>query len=259
MESEKLTFIHVIQAYDLPDSDQRSSQTERKVKDHIRWKVEEHLREYALQNTKVEIFVKKENRDAAQVVIDFLAEAEVDLTILGKKAEEERKEMYSERIMSHGESDMLLVPVSPRRKGANILMALDLSSQSERAFQVARKVAEKTSSEIACQPLFSLPARFFPFTGFPQGDSRDKKKLQKQMQRFIEKMDADKEQLSCYDSVDKYEEQGKVLMSKANATETHLVVIGAKGRTDNPSSLLGLVANQTRKYTSPVSILIVKS
>ena len=259
MESEKLTFIHVIQAYDLPEADQRSAQTERKVKEHIRWKIDEHLREYDLQHTKIEVFVKKESRDAAQVVIDYLAEENVDLTILGKKADEERREMYSDRILAHGESDMLLVPVSPRRKVSNVLMALDLSSHSERAFEIARKVAGETSSGIACQPLFALPARFFPFTGFLQGEDREKKKLEKQMKQFIKKMDAEKQLISCYEPAENYEEQGKMLMEKANATDTHLIVLGVKGRADNPSSLLGLISGQTRKYKSPVPVLIVKS
>lgn len=258
MKSERLTFLHVIQSYDLPAHEQRSPQAELKLKEHLRWKVRQHTKGVLLDETKVEVLVKKENRDAAQVVVDFIRENAVDVTILGKKADEGRKEMYSGRIMSLGESDMLLVPLSQRHQFNHILMALDFSSYAERAYHIAAKIAGDTKAGMACKLLYTVPKAYFPFTLRQSSSEETRKRAVREMDAFLKKVEENPERISCSKTIGPYNEQGNDLMEHANATDAQLVVIGARGQTDDMASLLGMVSDQARKYKSPVPVLVAK-
>ena len=259
VKAEKLTFIHVIQAYDIPEQKRNATQIRRKLDDHLQWKVREHTAGYNLEQTRVETKVIPESRDAAQVVIDFIREHDVDVTTLGKKADEERTEMYSGRIMAYGESDMLLVPVSPTHKIDHVLTALDFSGVSAKAFRIASRIAEYTQSHLACHLLFTMPKIYFPLTPRQSIERYIRKRGKKRMEDFLKKYADEPLKISRYAEVTDYNQQGVNVMEKANATEAKLVVVGAQGRTSSHATLLGFVAEEVRKYKSPVPVLVVKN
>lgn len=259
VNAEKLTFIHVIQAYDIPEQKRNSVQIRMKLDDHLQWKVREHTGRYNLKNTLVETKVIQENRDAAQVIIDFIRENDVDVTTLGKKADEKRKEMYSGRVMAYGESDMLLVPVSPHHKIDHVLAALDFSRVSAKAFRIASQIAAYTRSHLACHMLFTMPKIFFPLTPRQSITRYINNKGKKRMEGFLQKHAEEPLKISRYAEVTDYNKQGVKVMERANATEAKLVVVGAQGRTSSHATLLGFVAEEVRKYKSPVPVLVVKN
>jgi len=258
MKSERLTFIHVIQSYDLPEKEQKSSQSDVRLKDYLHWKVNEHADKYNLEAANVEILVKKENRDAAQVIVDYVNESAAGLTILGKKADEDRKEMYSGKIMSMGQSDMLLVPLSPTHNLSNILLALDFTSSSEQAFEIGDRIARHSNASLSCRMLYTLPKAYFPYTIRSFSSEEAQVNATGQMHSFFKKVADNPEKISCSKEVGEYHEQGNDLMEHANATGIHLVILGAKGQTNQTSTLRGMVAGQVRKYKSSVPVLIVK-
>lgn len=259
VNAEKLTFIHVFQAYDIPEKERGSRLVKNKLDDHVNWKVREHSGAFNLKGTQVETKVIKESRDAAQVVIDYIREHKVDLTTLGKKADEERAEMYSGRIMAYGESDMLLVPLTPHHKIDNVLTALDFSRVSTKAFQIANQIAEHTNSHLACHLLFSMPKIYFPLTPSQSIARYIENKGKKRMEEFLNNHAKDPLKISRYAEVSDYNKQGVKIMEKANATEAKLVVVGAKGKTSSHATLLGFIAEEVRKYKSPVPVLVVKN
>ena len=259
VKADKLTFIHVIQAYDIPENQRHSPQIVWKLERHINWKIREHIRNFDFSETKVKVEVKKENRDASQVILDYIRNHDVDVTTLGKKADEDRKEMYSGRIMALGESDMLLVPLSPHHRISHVLAALDFSKLSNKAFRIARQIALHTNSGLACHMLFSMPHVYFPLTPRQSIARYIENKGKKRMEQFLAHQDIEREKVSCYTDVTDYKKQGERVMENAHATDAQLVVVGARGRTSSPSTLLGFVAEQVRKYKSPVPVLVVKN
>ena len=259
VKAEKLTFIHVIQAYDIPEQKRNAVQIRKKLEDHLQWKVQEHTSRYNLENTKIETKVIPESRDAAQVVIDFIRENNVDVTTLGKKADEQRAELYSGRIMAHGESDILLVPVSPHHKIDHVLAALDFSGVSAKAFKIASQIAAYTTSHLACHMLFAMPKIYFPLTPRQSIERYIRNKGKKKMEDFLKKYAEEPLKISRYAEITDYNKQGVKVMEKANATEAKLVVVGARGRTSSHATLLGFVAEEVRKYKSPVPVLVVKN
>lgn len=258
MKSERLTFIHVIQSYDLPAKEQKSSQSDVRLKEYLHWKVNEHAEMYNLESANVEILVKKENRDAAQVIVDYVNESDAGLTILGKKADEDRKEMYSGRIMSMGQSDMLLVPLSPAHNLSSILLALDFTSSSEQAFDIGDRIARYSKASLSCRMLYALPKAYFPYTMRSSSSKEAQAHADEQMKTFFKKLADNPEKIACSKEVGEYHVQGNDLMEHANATGIQLVIVGAKGQTGETSTLKGLVAEQIRKYKSSVPVLIVK-
>lgn len=259
VKAERLTFIHVIQAYDIPEQKGNATQIRKKLDDHFQWRVREHTSHYNLENTQVETKVISESRDAAQVIIDFIRENNVDVTTLGKKADEERTELYSERIMAHGESDMLLVPVSPYHKIDHVHAALDFSGVSAKAFLIASRIAKYTQSHLACHMLFTMPKVYFPLTPRQSIARYIRNKGKKRMEDFLKKYAEEPLKISRYAEVTDYNKQGIKVMKKANATEAKLVVVGASGRTSSHATLLGFIAEEVRKYKSPVPVLVVKN
>ncbi|MCF8231092.1 MAG: universal stress protein [Bacteroidales bacterium] len=259
VEAEKLTFIHVIQTYDIPEQQKRSGQIRRELKEYVEWKVKEHTQPYDLSKTHIETEVVKENRDASQVIIDYIRKNDVDVTTLGKKADMDRKELYSGRIMAYGESDMLLVPLSPHHKIDHILTALDFSPVSAKAFKLASQIADYTKSYMGCHLLFKMPKIYFPLTPRQSIARYVEKKGKRRMERFLKKHARKPAKITRHVEVTDYNKQAVRLMEKANATEANLVVVGAQGKTSSHATLLGFVAEEVRKYKSPVPVLVVKN
>ncbi len=140
----------------------------------------------------------------------------------------------------------------------NILVPVDLSNQSTRAFKVALDVAKKYNSKVtilSCIEVYAWHNLYYEHKPNPQL----LKKQSKVVKKYFEKLEslAEKNNISLKSKILTSESVVHDIVTFAKSRKHDLVVIGSHGRTGFDKWFLGSVANGvSQKAKCP--ILIVK-
>jgi nucleotide-binding universal stress UspA family protein len=259
-ECNDITFLHVLQAYDLPDAnDAAYEEVKSSMYNYLEKEINKHLKKEIREKLAVKIAIRVEKRDASDEIINYIRNHKISLTVFGKKAEEIRKERYSARSIALAESDMLIVPETPPLILNRIVAATDFTRHSAEAFKIAAKIAKNNNAGLSCQYIYSLPKNYFPVSSkeamydYIKNTARRKSKLfHKKYNKYFENTEY------FLEPVD-YEKQHEQIIALAESTDANLIVLGAKGRTSAPTTLLGYMTKNLRKYKSPIPIMIIKN
>jgi len=140
----------------------------------------------------------------------------------------------------------------------NILVPVDLSNQSTRAFKVALDIAKKRNSKITILTCLELDAShhlYYEARPSPQ----QIKKQSKVVKKHFEKLEsiAEKYNISIKSKILTSGSAVNNIVTFAKSRKHDLVVIGSHGRTGFDKWLLGSVANGVSQKTK-CPILIVK-
>lgn len=256
---QSLKFLHVIQEYDLESEELEGfGSLEDKLESYIRGEILKNIPD-KYKDVSFSILVKKENKDASDVLLQTIRRQNIDLTILGKKAETERKERYSARTIALGESEMLLVPANPPKLINRVHIALDFSRFSGKAFELGAEIADFTNARLSCQYIYDQPAGFFPIMPGRFNLQRGARIGRSKKNKFIRKNHYDFSDVECYTNPAEYSLQPDKIMKTAQTLQASLICIGAKGKTSVPSSLLGLITTKMRQAQGNIPVLIVKN
>jgi len=140
----------------------------------------------------------------------------------------------------------------------NILVPVDLSHQSTRAFKVALDIAKKRNSKITiltCIDVYAWHHLYYEL----RANSKLIKQQTKVVKKHFEKLEsiAEKNNISVRSKILTSESVANDIVTFAKSRKHDLVVIGSHGRTGFDKWLLGSVANAvSQKIKCP--ILIVK-
>ncbi len=140
----------------------------------------------------------------------------------------------------------------------NILVPVDLSNQSTRAFKVALDVAKKYNSKVtilSCIEVYAWHNMYYEH----KPNSQLIKKHKKVIEKHFEKLEslAKKNNISLKSKILTSESVVNDIVTFAKSRKHDLVVIGSHGRTGFDKLLLGSVANGVSHKTK-CPILIVK-
>ena len=140
----------------------------------------------------------------------------------------------------------------------NILVPLDLSNQSTRAFKVALDVAKKYNSKVTLLTCIEVGAWHHKYLD-SRANSQLVKKQSKVIKKYFEKLEslADKNNVSVKSQILTSESAVKDIVNFAKSRKHDLVVIGSHGRTGFDKLLLGSVANGV-SHKAKCPILIVR-
>ncbi len=256
----EMIFLHVIQAYDLPEeSEKHYRNIYKSVDEFISNKLNQNLNKNILENIKTKIDIRIEKKDASEVIIEQIRRKNICLTLLGKKAESERKELYSARVIALGESDFLLIPANTINKIESILLATDLTKQSTDAFNKAIEMAKATNAAIHCQYIYKLSKKYFPLSLSEDQTTSIKAEAKKKQARFLKKVDDSQAPVSFSIEPAEYEKQVDKIFEKATENNAGIIMIGAKGRTSQITTALGYITEGLRKYESNIPVYINKN
>jgi len=140
----------------------------------------------------------------------------------------------------------------------NILVPVDLSTQSTRAFKVALDVAKKYNSKITILTCLELDASHHLYYE-ARPSSQQVKKQSKVVKKHFKKLEslAEKNNLSIKSKILTSGSAVNNIVAFAKSQKHDLVVIGSHGRTGFDKLLLGSVANGVSQKTK-CPILIVR-
>jgi len=140
----------------------------------------------------------------------------------------------------------------------NILVPIDLSNQSTRAFKVALGIAKKYNSKVTiltCIEEYSWHHMYYEIRANPQLIKKQKKVIKKHFEK-LESL-AEKNNISLKSKISTSESVVNDIVTFAKSRKHDLVVIGSHGRTGFDKWILGSVTNGVSQKTK-CPILIVK-
>jgi len=256
----RVIFLHAIQAYDLPDKKSKKyPDLETSLSQTIRKEINHVVSERFQTDIRTEVVTKIESEDAADMIIEFTRNEQVDLTLIGQKFGEERAGHYGQKIATQAKSDLMFVPESPELSAEKILCALDFSSQSERAFQRALDIKQVTGAQMSCHYIYDTSKSYFPATTL-RSTSNMEKTARKKFRRFLEKFDLTPEEVDCnFEINDKIKGHAARINEEAESQKAQLVIIGARGQAATVTSLLGNVTENIRRMDMEMPVMILKN
>lgn len=260
MQVRRITFLHVLQAYDITaQTDEEYQELKNTIHSYIDKEINKYLKKRLPEGVAVDIAIRIEEKDASDEIINFVRKHKVDLTIFGKKAEAQRKERYSARSIALAESDMLVVPSDPPQQLNHVLIASDLSKQGVKAFKVTYTLAKNVEAGISCQYIYGVPKQYFPVTSPKAMYQHVRKVADKRMKRLKKHYGYLLNEMDFYLDPGTHGQQDDTIISAAEKTGSHLIVLGARGRTSAPTTLLGNITTRLRRYNSNIPVLILKN
>lgn len=260
LETDKIIFIHAIQAYDLPDKSSKKfpdlqSSLSKTIEEEINSVVSDHFK----RQVKTEVITKIEDEDASQVILNFIEKESIDLTLIGQKPGEAREGHYGHKIASHASSDLMLIPEEPKLDISKILCAIDLTDDSRKAFRRSRDIAKVTRSELVIQYIFDVSKSYFPAATLKSTTNLEKN-FKKKLNKFLKKFELKSDDIHYrYAINDTFKSQGEKLYQAADEEQADLVIIGASGQTESVTSLLGNVTENLRRMEKEIPIMIMKN
>ena len=254
----KIYFLHVIQAYDLPDKASKSyPDLETSLTQLIRDELHTAIRP-ELIGQEYEIVIRVDEENAAKVVMEFVKTHNIDLTVLGEKAGQDRTSYYGRKIAREVQSDVIFVPEYAEVRFDTIMYATDFSRESERAFHLARHLA--ASAGMQFYYLHDTTSAYFPMGTVPTTQRRVRRRIEKKKAQFGKRLKINKEYIEpvVYEHGN-LENPASTMLKTAADKQSDLIVVGAKGFPGNVTTLLGNISENLRVMEKEIPVWITKN
>lgn len=255
----KMTFFHVIQAYDLPDRYAKSfPDLETELRQIVCDQMQQTVHSHFENGCHWEVVTRVGYEDAAGEVIAYIKENAIDLTLLGQKYGENRKARYSRRIGAESVSDIMFVPQETEKSSGLVFCAVDFSEASGKAFARSLDVSRSWQVRLICYGISDPTRTYFPATT-RRSSSHYQEQSRKACEEFLKQRGLSSNQVQCL-----IEEEYRIGNEAQNIYEAAvregagLIVVGARGETTKVTTLFGNLCETFRLMEKEIPVLIVK-
>lgn len=258
-DAQKIYFLHVIQEYALPDKGSQDLPDTEELYEIIYSKIKEEVDADFKKNRPFGIETRVETEDASAAIIDFAAETETDLLLVGQKYGSNREARYGHKVASGADCDIMFIPEQAEIRIRKILCAIDCSKDAETAFGRALEIAEATNAAITNYFLYDTAQTYFPSTTASSANAQQER-FRKEHAEFLERFDRSPDSIPCrFRKIDPTENQSEAVYETAQDEKADLIVIGASGEIEEPTSLLGNISKNFYNMETKIPLLIIKN
>ncbi|MFW6080788.1 MAG: universal stress protein [Desulfosalsimonas sp.] len=257
--AQSTTFVHVIQAYDLPD---RRSKSFPDVKSSLNSMIQEELDQRIdsafRKKVKTEVAIRVAEENAADEILSFIRETNADLLLLGQKHGEDREGRYGRRVAAESACDIIFVPENPPDRVSSILCAMDYSDSSKGAFDRALYLQQTLGASLSCYYIQDVTKTYFPVST-SKSASRSQSRAEARHRELIGAFGLNPDDYPCrIDTTDQLASEAEKICRVADEEKADLVIVGAAGDTASETSLLGNVSETLRRMEKYIPVMVVK-
>ncbi len=258
-EVPRVTFIHAIQAYDLPNKSSKSfpdikSSLNKMIHDELDSKIDENFRQSV--DYRIEIRIAEE--DAAEEIAACIKDLDADLLLVGQKYGEDRQKRYGRKLSAESKCDIMFIPQDPPLEISRVLCAIDYSASSKGAFDRALHLYQSIKAGLLCYYIQDTSRSYFP-ASTNKSASQNLSRAEAKHQEFMAGFGIDPQAFSCrIDTSEKLTSEGEKLYHIAQEENADLIIVGAAGDTATETSLLGNIAETLRRMEKSMPVMIVK-
>lgn len=258
LEIPKISFVHVMQTYDLPESvTSMFPELDRPLEEIIKEELSEKIAAYN-DTTEIEMKCIVREGDVAQNIAEFTRQNKIDLIIMGNKLGYDGDGIVNGRVARQVKSSLLFVPNTSPEYIKNILTVIDFSDISEKAFRKGKEISEKLEAGFFCQYLYNLPLDYFPNRPHEKFISRMQKFGGKEFEKYLRRMKIFDSNLSCEFTLDEDGNPAQKIYKYALKKEAGLIVVGEKGSSEKSAGMIGTISIKLKRMERNIPVLIVK-
>jgi nucleotide-binding universal stress UspA family protein len=192
-------------------------------------------------------------------LINWVNRSDYDLCVFGKKVVHSGTGVFSGRLGRLMEKSVLFITESTKINTRRLLLPTEFSKYSKKAAEQVNRLKSFIPEEITVLHVFHVSPTYFPFISELSEDiiEKERKHAQKEMKHFCKKYFPDREVLQkVLYAGDRT--TAKLIYDYAITNRIDLIVMGAKGKTDDDEILIGSVAEKLIQTDKNIPVLLVR-
>ena len=194
-------------------------------------------------------------------ILKWINDKDIDVLMMGKKPLHEGSGHHKDKIINAAHCSVLIIPTTcDFQIPKSILVSTDFSEASFLAFERALFFAQKYDCTITCFHSYEVPMGYHS-TGksFEEFAEIMLHNAEIHFAEFIAEVDLKGVVVNALFELDKKDHPHKLILDAVNNGAFDLIVVGAKGRTNFSSVLLGSVTAKLIKDEIKIPVMIIKN
>lgn len=255
-------FVHVVPAPQLLESFYEDLASRYDIKASILQNLDKKINLHFQGQQLIPTYEAREGHPLKEL-LEVVEEQEADLVIIGQKAKPQEHGIMAKNLARQVKGNALVVPEGAPNKISKILVPIDFSPNSVKAFQTALALQQqmKEKAQIVCLNVYDLPN----FSSYDVGRNPD------QFRQWVveSRKEAFQNFLSAYAPKDQHDIPTVLVERKrpglahyilqyAKQEEFDLIVMGAKGHSTLERLLMGSVTERILTQNETLATLVVK-
>lgn len=260
-KAEKLTFIHVMEAYNIPEELTDSLEDPGvDLKDLIREDLMERVDSGISGKDGVEPELVVEEGLTTEKILQYSRKDKTDLCILGKKAGYSGKGGVARKMVGLLPCSVLVVSETSRTQFKKLLVRMDFSEMAGASLLMARSISEYSGASIECHHVYKLPLNYFPRNN-PDNVKRMKSQLgrfvKREYEKFIKKLKIDDPPQISY-SMEIHTDESQLLYHHAIKNNVDLILTGTKIKSPLANLILDSTSEKLVGAEKNIPVMVVK-
>lgn len=254
-----VTFLHVIQAYDLPDRGQKNfPDVDSELQDIVRENMNQSVKANFKEKIQWKVATGVGHEDAAMEIIRYIKDNAADITLIGQKPGQDRRARYGKKVSAEAACDILFVPRDAARWVDPLVCVSDFSEAGTRVFERALDITNTSGARLLPYFITDPTRAYFPATT-NRSTQKYKANCRKTYETFLKPYGLNPQSLPCLiESGDPTKSEAQIIYAAAEKRDAGLILVGARGSTRIPTSHLGNLCESFHLMEKQIPVMIVK-
>ena len=258
---KSLTFIHVMDTYEIPEELSDSlSDSHRPLDEIIIEEIQEKIGAIYIHGDTLKPSIVLESGITTEKIVKFARKNKTDLTLMGKKIGFAGEGGVVKNIIGLIPSSVLLISETAPHSISHIMVRTNFAKPSFAAYHMAALISEKTKADIEFHHVYKLPYNYFPEQS-AQALQKLRKQLdpymEKQYNKFTKKYKLPKDTPFDY-SVDLKGDEAQSLYNYAVRNRFDLVLTGTRLKSQLANVIMDSTSAKLAGVEKNIPVLIVK-
>ena len=258
---EKLTFIHVMDIYDIPDEIMDSfGGSDSNLEDVVIEELEERIGNGLSEKEGVKVSLVLEKGGTTEKILRYSRKNRIDLSILGKKVGYTGQGSVAKKVVGLLPSSVLVISETSQKSINKILVRMDFSTMAQYTLEVAQMIAKYTKATIECHHVYKLPLNYFP-RQTPENIKRLKTQVgdvvNKEYSKFLKKFKIDNP-LPITSSLEIQADEPQLLYNHAIINNFDLILTGTRIKSPLANLILDSTSEKLVGGEKGVPVMVVK-
>lgn len=261
LRPEVIYFINVQRNLEVPEAVKEKFPELRKPADErIKESMTEEVRTFFTDSEYYDLEFKVVEGNPFEELVRWGSIKNVDLFIAGRKKELKGAGVLPQKLARKASFSVLFVPEKPRFRLQELLVAVDFSTHSEKAFEVALQLARSEDSTT----LHALHVYHMPYGVHQTRLERDysealKEEATDQYNQMIARHAIGNVHVSPIFQYDNQNRIAEIICETARKRNADLMIVGHKGRSGVMLQLLGSVTEKILQLENEIPVLVIKA
>ena len=257
---EMVYFCHVVTSMDLPiELAEKYAGVKTPVDEIIEKEIDASVKQHFATPENCETRTSIVSGKITDEIVKLSKTKLIDLLLFGRKKDFKSSGLDERKLVKGCPTSVILVPEEPRMDLNKIMVSIDFSAHSQKAFELGIALQKNSGAKLLSNHVYKVP------TGYHSaGKSYEEfaeimlENTKKECQRFFSKMDMEGVDFDHTYMLDDDTKPADKIYASGKEEDVDLIILGSKGRSAAAAFLLGSVAEALLVENDDIPLFIVK-